>query len=85
MVVATQNIYNMKEERKPYLELNEKEKLVLRNELLVEYLNEGIHMEDALKADLDSFIEDENFEAAAMFRDLLQDLYEIDRLAKRKI
>ena len=85
MVVATQNIYNMKEERKPYLELNEKEKLVLRNELLVEYLNEGIHMEDALKADLDYCIEGEKYEAAAMFRDLLQDLYEIDRLAKRKI
>ena len=85
MVVATQNIYNMKEERKPYLELNEKEKLVLRNELLVEYLNEGIHMEDALKADLDSFIEDEQYEAAQMFKDLLEDLYEIDRLAREKL
>ena len=75
----------MEQERKPYLELNEKEKLVLRNELLVEYLNEGIHMEDALKADLDYCVEGEKYEAAAMFRDLLQDLYEIDRLAKRKI
>ena len=75
----------MKEERKPYLELNEKEKLSLRNELLAEYLNEGIHMEDALKADLDYFIEAENYEAAAMFRDLLEDLYEIDRLARKKI
>tara|TARA_R110000803_G_scaffold200239_1_gene264521 strand:- start:373 stop:606 length:234 start_codon:yes stop_codon:yes gene_type:complete len=73
------------EEQKPYLELNEKEKLVLRNELLVEYLNEGIHMEDALKADLDSFIEAENYEAAQMFKDLLEDLYEIDRLARKKI
>ena len=84
-MVATQNIYNMEDARKPYLELNEKEKLVLRNELLVEYLNEGIHMEDALKADLDYCVEGEKYEAAAMFRDLLQDLYEIDRLAKRKI
>ena len=75
----------MQEDRKPYLELNAKEKLVLRNELLIEYLNEGIHMEDALKADLDYCVEGEKFEAAAMFRDLLQDLYEIDRLAKRKI
>ena len=82
---GTQNIYNMEEERKPYLELNEKEKLSLRNELLAEYLNEGIHMEDALKADLDYFIEAENYEAAAMFRDLLEDLYEIDRLARKKI
>ena len=85
MVVATQNIYNMKEERKPYLELNEKEKLVLRNELLVEYLNEGIHMEDALKADLEYFIEAEKYESAQMFKDLLEDLYELDRLAREKI
>ena len=85
MVVATQNIYNMEDARKPYLELNEKEKLVLRNELLVEYLNEGIHMEDALKADLDSFIKDEQYEAAQMFKDLLEDLYEIDRLAREKL
>tara|TARA_R110000803_G_scaffold42632_1_gene91345 strand:- start:581 stop:808 length:228 start_codon:yes stop_codon:yes gene_type:complete len=75
----------MEQERKPYLELNEKEKLVLRNELLVEYLNEGIHMEDALKADLDSFIKDEQYEAAQMFKDLLEDLYEIDRLAREKL
>ena len=82
---GTQNIYNMEEERKPYLELNAKEKLAIRNELLAEYLNEGIHMEDALKADLEYFIEVENYSACAMFRDLLNDLYEIDKLAKRKI
>tara|TARA_R110000764_G_scaffold139817_2_gene227891 strand:- start:132 stop:356 length:225 start_codon:yes stop_codon:yes gene_type:complete len=73
------------EEQKPYLELNEKEKLAIRNELLTEYLVEGIHMEDALKADLNYFIEAEKYEAAAMFRDLLQDLYEIDKLARGKI
>jgi len=75
----------MQEERKPYLELNAKEKLVLRNHLLLEYLEEGIHMEDALKADLEYFVEVENYEAAAMFRDLLQDLYELDELARKKL
>ena len=75
----------MQEERKPYIELNAKEKLALRNVLLIEYLNEGIHMEDALKADLDYCIEGEQYEAAAMFRDLLQDLYELDELARKKL
>tara|TARA_R100000935_G_scaffold57990_1_gene93464 strand:+ start:6707 stop:6928 length:222 start_codon:yes stop_codon:yes gene_type:complete len=72
-------------DEKKYLELNAKEKLAIRNELLTEYLIEGIHMEDALKADLEFFVEVENYEAAAMFRDLLKDLYEIDKMAKRKI
>ena len=75
----------MQEERKPYIELNTKEKLILRNDLLLEYLNEGIHMEDALKADLDYCIEEEKYELAAMFRDLLEDLYELDRLARKKL
>ena len=75
----------MQEERKPYIELNAKEKLVLRNHLLLEYLEEGIHMEDALKADLNYCIEEEKYEVAAMFRDLLQDLYEIDELARKKL
>ena len=75
----------MKEERKPYIELNAKEKLALRNVLLLEYLSEGIHMEDALKADLNYCIEEEKFETAAMFRDLLEDLYELDRLARKKL
>ena len=75
----------MKEERKPYIELNAKEKLVLRNDLLLEYLNEGIHMEDALRADLNYCIEEEKYELAAMFRDLLQDLYELDELARKKL
>ena len=75
----------MQEDRKPYIELNAKEKLALRNHLLLEYLEEGIHMEDALKADLEYFVEVENYEAAAMFRDLLQDLYELDELARKKL
>lgn len=75
----------MQEERKPYIELNAKEKLVLRNDLLLEYLNEGIHMEDALRADLNYCIEEEKYELAAMFRDLLQDLYELDELARKKL
>ena len=75
----------MQEERKPYIELNAKEKLVLRNHLLLEYLEEGIHMEDALKADLNYCIEEEKYEVAAMFRDLLQDLYELDELARKKL
>jgi len=75
----------MQEERKPYIELNAKEKLALRNVLLLEYLEEGIHMEDALRADLDYCIEEEKYEVAAMFRDLLQDLYEIDELARKKL
>jgi hypothetical protein len=75
----------MDEERKPYLELNAKEKLVLRNELLVEYLIEGIHMEEALKEDLAFMVEVENYEAAQMFKDLLEDLYELDKLARKKL
>jgi len=76
---------DMDEERKPYLELNAKEKLVLRNELLVEYLIEGIHMEEALKEDLAFMVEVENYEAAQMFKDLLEDLYELDKLARKKL
>ena len=75
----------MEEHPKPYLELNAREKLAIRNELLAEYLNEGIDMEDALKADLDFFVEVENYSAAAMYRDLLKDLYEIDQLARNKL
>ena len=75
----------MEEERKPYIELNAKEKLALRNVLLLEYLSEGIHMEDALRADLNYCVDEEKFETAAMFRDLLQDLYELDELARKKL
>ena len=75
----------MEEEQKPYLELNAQEKLALRNQLLAEYLNEGIDMEDALKADLNYFVEVENYGAAQMYKDLLKDLYEIDQLARNKL
>ena len=75
----------MEEHPKPYLELNAREKLAIRNELLAEYLNEGIDMEDALKADLNYFVEVENYGAAQMYKDLLKDLHDIDELANRKI
>ena len=75
----------MEEEQISYLELNAKEKLAIRNQLLAEYLNEGIDMEDALTADLNFFVEVENYGAAQMYKDLLKDLHDIDELANRKI
>ena len=78
-----QKQYTCKMDKKlTYVELRPDEKLALRNALLNEYLHLGVDLDNELKADLDLMVAGENYESAAMYRDLLNDLDELDELAK---
>lgn len=68
-----------------YTDLNQYEKLALRNALLAEYLNAGNQVRACLEADLQVMLDDEEYEAAALYRDLLKDLDILDELSNREL
>ena len=68
-----------------YADLNELQKLAMRNALLSEYLYLGSKAREMIQFDLEVLVQEEAFEAAALYRDLLNDLDILDELAGREL
>lgn len=68
-----------------YTDLNQYQKLGLRNALLAEYLQAGADTKACLEADLQVMLDDEEYEAAALYRDLIKDLEILDELSGREL